>query len=247
MFDDEEDDSLMSGSKTPSERGAKIDKPNNDKDDSNTTNGQFKPFPSTSELNGRLRRLMAAYQRENKREEARLAAQDRRNERRERIEQVIREREAQKIDSMHKKLTRKEENDFYRAIMAYGVETSKTKKTKVWDRFKALARLDKKYDDTLNEFYTAFMAACKKAIGQSLSEEEETCPLQLETIEEAKAKKILARVELIRTIREEVLDHGKLDQRMLLCEPSCDMPEWWISGKHDKDLLQGMKNFKIII
>ena len=246
-IDDEEDDSLMSGSKTPSERGAKIDKPNNDKEDSNATNGQFKPFPSTSELNGRLRRLMAAYQRENKREEARLAAQDRRNERRERIEQVIREREAQKVDSMHKKLTRKEENDFYRAIMAYGVETSKTKKTKVWDRFKALARLDKKYDDTLNEFYTAFMAACKKAIGQSLSEEEETCPLQLETIEEAKAKKILARVELIRTIREEVLDHGKLDQRMLLCEPCCDMPEWWISGKHDKDLLQGMKYFKLSV
>ena len=91
------------------------------------------------------------------------------------------------------------------------------------------------------------MAACKKAIGQSLSEDEETCPLQLETIEEAKAKKILARVELIRTIREEVLDHGKLDQRMLLCEPCCDMPEWWISGKHDKDLLQGMKNFKLSV
>ena len=57
---------------------------------------------------------MAAYQRENKREEARLAAQDRRNERRERIEQVIREREQQKIDIVNKKLTRKEENDFTR-------------------------------------------------------------------------------------------------------------------------------------
>merc|ERR1712141_855923 len=95
----------------------------------NTSNGQFKPFPSTSELNGRLRRLMAAYQRENKREEARLAAQDRRNERRERIEQVIREREQQKMDSQNKKLTRKEENDFYRAIMAYGVETKGTTKS----------------------------------------------------------------------------------------------------------------------
>ena len=36
---------------------------------------------------------------------------------------MIREREQQKMDSQNKKLTRKEENDFYRAIMAYGVET----------------------------------------------------------------------------------------------------------------------------
>ena len=81
---------------------------------------------------------MAAYQRENKREEARLAAQDRRNERRERIEQVIREREQQKIDLVNKKLTRKEENDFYRAIMAYGVETNTKTGKKNWDRFKVV-------------------------------------------------------------------------------------------------------------
>ena len=144
---DDDDDSMMSGSKTPSERASSV-KPSDAKDNSeNTSNGQSRPFPSGSELNGRLRRLIAAYQRENKREEARLAAQDRRNERRERIEQVIREREAQKMDSQSKKLNRKEENDFYRAIMAYGIEMSKDGKKIVWDRFKALARLDKKYDD----------------------------------------------------------------------------------------------------
>ena len=233
---DDDDDSLMSGSKTPSERASSV-KPS-DKDEA--TNGQFKPWPASSELNGRLRRLIASYQRENKREEARLAAQDRRNERRERIEQVIREREAQKMDSQNKKLTRKEENDFYRAIMAYGIETGKDKKAILWDRFKALARLDKKYDDTLNEFYTAFMAACKKAANESLSEEEENSTLQIEAIDEAKAKKILARVELIKAIREEVLTSDKLDDRMLLCESASDMPEWWIPGKHDKDLIQGV-------
>ena len=41
---------------------------------------------------------------------------------------MIREREQQKMDSQNKKLTRKEENDFYRAIMAYGIETKGTKK-----------------------------------------------------------------------------------------------------------------------
>ena len=232
---DDDDDSMLSGSKTPSERASSV-KPAGDKDEEK--NGQTRPFPTNSDLNGRLRRLIASYQRENKREEARLAAQDRRNERRERIEQVIREREAQKMDGQNKKLNRKEENDFYRAIMAYGIET-KDKKI-VWDRFKALARLDKKYDDTLTEFYTAFMATCKKAVSEALTEEEENSTLQIDAIDETKAKKILARVDLIRTIREDVLVHEKLEDRMLLCEAAVDMPEWWIPGKHDKDLIQGV-------
>ena len=56
--DDDEDDSLMSGSKTPSERASSV-KPT-DKEES--TNGQFKPWPASSELNGRLRRLIGNVQ-----------------------------------------------------------------------------------------------------------------------------------------------------------------------------------------
>ena len=239
---DDDDDSMLSGSKTPSERASSV-KPSSEKEENNSTketNGQFRPFPSSSELNGRLRRLIASYQRENKREEARLAAQDRRNERRERIEQVIREREQQKLDVVNKKLNRKEENDFYRAIMAYGIEHSKDGKKIVWDRFKALARLDKKYDDTMNEFFNAFMGACKKANKEALNEEEEACTLVIEPIEETKAKKILKRVNLIRTVRDDIVNHANLDDRILMCEPACDLPDWWISGKHDKDLIQGV-------
>merc|ERR1739838_1118423 len=43
-----------------------------------------------------------------------------------------------------------------------------------------------------------------------------------------------------RIIRDEVLNHPDLDERMLACETACDLPEWWIPGKHDKDLLQGV-------
>lgn len=233
---DEDEDSMLSGSKTPASERASSVKPST-KDESSSTNGQFKPFPSGSELNGRLRRLMASYQRENKREEARLAAQDRRNERRERIEQVIKERE----QLTKQKLTRKEENDFFRAIMAYGIETKADDQKKIlWDRFKQLARLDKKYDETLSEYYTAFTAACKKATGQSLNEEEESCQLQIDAIDEVKAKKIFARVDLMKTIRDTVLPDAKLDEKLLMCEDACDLPEWWVTGKHDKDLLQGV-------
>ena len=122
--------------------------------------------------------------------------------------------------------------------MAYGIETKGTKI--LWDRFKALARLEKKYDDCLLEFYTAFMATCKKAANEPLNEEEEASSLTIEPIDEAKAKKILARVELFKAMREDVLANEKLDDRMLLCESASDMPEWWIPGKHDKDLIQGV-------
>ena len=74
----------------------------------------------------------------------------------------------------------------------------------LWDRFKALARLEKKYDETLLEFYLAFMATCKKAANVDLNEDEESSSLSIEAIDESKAKKILARVELFKSMREEV-------------------------------------------
>ena len=83
----------------------------------------------------------------------------------------------------------------------------------LWDRFKALARLEKKYDETLLEFYLAFMATCKKAANVDLNEDEESSSLSIEAIDESKAKKILARVELFKSMREEVLTNDKLDER----------------------------------
>ena len=59
--------SLGSNSKTPSESRAPSVKPSGSDDDSNG----LLPFPAPSELNGRVRRLITAYQRESKREELR--------------------------------------------------------------------------------------------------------------------------------------------------------------------------------
>merc|ERR1711894_359579 len=67
------------------------------------------PFPGPSDLNGRLRRLISSFQREKLKEMARQAAIDKRNERRERIEQVIKEREQQKIEMLQKRWNRREE------------------------------------------------------------------------------------------------------------------------------------------
>jgi len=43
-------------------------------------------------------------------------------ERREKYEQFVRERERQRLEISQKKWTRKEEQEFYRAVTAYGVD-----------------------------------------------------------------------------------------------------------------------------
>jgi len=45
-------------------------------------------------------------------------------------------------------------------------------KTYNWTKFKSVARLEKKYDDTLTEYFRSFYAMCKRLCGQSLTEEE---------------------------------------------------------------------------
>ncbi len=157
----DDDDSRQSGSRTPSERGASSKKEKEQAEKAEKAG--LKPFPTASECNGRLRRLIAAYQRENAREKQRQAIA----ERQERIEKVMREREREK----EKKLTKKEEAEFYRTLVAYGLEYSKDKRV-AWDRFRALSRLDKKTDETMNEYLNAFMASCKKSLGIELTEEE---------------------------------------------------------------------------
>jgi hypothetical protein len=41
-----------------------------------------------------------------------------------------------------------------------------------WTRFRAISRLDKKFDDTMTEYYKAFSAMCKRICGLKLTEEE---------------------------------------------------------------------------
>merc|ERR1712088_134726 len=82
---------------------------------------------------------------------------------------------------------------------------------------------------------------CKRAAGQSLSEEEEIELVagSVEAVSEERAKKVLERVDFLSKIREEVVTHPDLVERLQEAELALDLPEWWIPGKHDHDLLLG--------
>ena len=64
-------------------------------------------------------------------------------------------------------------------------------------------------------------------------------PLYVEAITEERANRCIARIDLLSKIREEIIVHPKFDERIDMCKSSYDLPEWWISGKHDRELLIG--------
>ncbi len=61
----------------------------------------------------------------------------------------------------------------------------------------------------------------------------------MEPISEERANRCLARIDLLNKIRERILWHPKLEERLKLCQPDLCMPDWWEPGKHDKELLIG--------
>ena len=78
-------------------------------------------FPTSSDLNARLRRLIASYQRENRKEAARKAQRDKKQmDRRERIEQAVRDREQKKRD-VEQRWSRREESELYKVRRCYVV------------------------------------------------------------------------------------------------------------------------------
>ena len=62
----------------------------------------------------------------------------------------------------------------------------------------------------------------------------------VEPVDKDKARKVLERVDFLSRLRESVAVLPDLADRLdSLAEPALDLPEWWIPGKHDADLVVG--------
>ncbi|XP_018079243.1 chromodomain-helicase-DNA-binding protein 7 isoform X2 [Xenopus laevis] len=201
-------------------------------------------WPNTSALTTRLRRLITAYQRSYKRQQMRQDAQMKIDRRRRRPREEVRALEAEReaiITEKRQKWTRREEADFYRVVSTFGVIFDHAKQKLDWNQFRAYARLDKKSDESLEKYFSCFVAMCRRVCHMGTKPEEDICDLSMmiEPITEERASRTLYRIELLRKIREQVLNHPQLNERLKLCQPSIDLPEWWDCGKHDRDLLVG--------
>ena len=64
--------------------------------------------------------------------------------------------------------------------------------------------------------------------------------LFIEPITEERASRTLYRIELLRRLREQVLCHPLLEDRLALCQPpGPELPKWWEPIRHDGELLRG--------
>uniref|UniRef100_A0A8C5JRL2 Chromodomain helicase DNA binding protein 7 n=1 Tax=Junco hyemalis TaxID=40217 RepID=A0A8C5JRL2_JUNHY len=255
-FDREDEDPEYKPTRTPfkDEIGEFANSPPEDKEESielhpskhsesNAELGQLY-WPNTSTLTTRLRRLITAYQRSYKRQQMRQEALMKTDRRRRRPREEVRALEAEReaiITEKRQKWTRREEADFYRVVSTFGVIFDPVKHQFEWNQFRAFARLDKKSDESLEKYFNGFVNMCRRVCRMPVKPDDEPPDLStlIEPITEERASRTLYRIELLRKIREQVLHHPQLGERLKLCQPSLDLPEWWECGKHDKDLLIG--------
>ncbi|XP_053402464.1 chromodomain-helicase-DNA-binding protein 8-like isoform X5 [Mercenaria mercenaria] len=196
------------------------------------------PFPTVSEMNTRLRRIITSYQRDFKKQQLKKEQQAKKMEKREKLDAVFRERE-QRRRQTQMKWTRREETDFYRIVSTYGIEFDRHKGRYIWDKFRVMARLDKKTDEQLTEYFISFYHMCLRVCRKIKEEAYPPTPVYIEPITEERANRCIARIDLLSKIREEIIVHPKMDQRIKLCQKSLDLPSWWINGRHDRELLVG--------
>ncbi|XP_049893601.1 chromodomain-helicase-DNA-binding protein 6 isoform X1 [Epinephelus moara] len=137
--------------------------------------------------------------------------------------------------------TRREQADFYRTVSSFGVVYDPERKSFDWSQFRALARLERKTDESLERYFNSFVNMCRTACKLPPRKEEGLVDpaVLVEPLTEERAARTLYRIELLRKIREQVLRHPLLSARLQLCRPSLYLPVWWESGKHDRDLLIG--------
>ena len=71
-----------------------------------------------------------------------------------------------------------------------------------------------------------------------------SCPadevIPVAPISEERATRTLSRIKLLNRIRNNILTSEHLEERLGLCQKSSDLPEWWVPGKHDLELLQAV-------
>uniref|UniRef100_A0A3Q3DIW6 Chromodomain helicase DNA binding protein 8 n=1 Tax=Hippocampus comes TaxID=109280 RepID=A0A3Q3DIW6_HIPCM len=201
-------------------------------------------WPSSSSLTARLRRLVTAYQRSYRQEQLKIEAEAKGDRRRRRCEQASKLKEIARQERQQR-WTRREECDFYRVVSTFGVERIKKESGLVegeeqdyeWTRFRTFARLDKKTDESLSRYFRSFVAMCRRVC--HLRPDSSPLPQTVAPITEERASRTLYRISLLRRLRERVLPHPSLEERLLLAPRTSELPTWWSIPDHDRQLMLG--------
>uniref|UniRef100_A0A665U5P9 Uncharacterized protein n=1 Tax=Echeneis naucrates TaxID=173247 RepID=A0A665U5P9_ECHNA len=193
-------------------------------------------WPTGPALTARLRRLITAYQRFTLRREPLNQEESRKLQTSEFIFQQI----LVVTSRVVLRWTRREQADFYRTVSSFGVVYDPERKTFDWSQFRALARLERKTDESLERYFNSFVNMCRTACKLPPRKEEGLVDpaVLVEPLTEERAARTLYRIELLRKIREQV-SSLKDESFITTCAALPLPPVWWETGKHDRDLLIG--------
>lgn len=127
--------------------------------------------------------------------------------------------------------SRREEQDFYRVISSFGVEFDLVTGRYKWDRFRQLAHLEKKFDDTLTEYFQAFYHMCMRVCKKFKNDDDGEWSIQSDDMKYFnQAWKIFAmvctHVKCASIVHEKRSDFEGLDRKFksYLCSDYCI---WW--------------------
>ncbi|CAO0794785.1 unnamed protein product [Mucor circinelloides] len=147
------------------------DKKADDSSDDEDYTGKPKIYvwPSKADIGMRLRRIIAAFLRERanstrkrKLEEKVQKKESERQTRQRQKETRAAQRQRAKQNEVSNRWTKKNKSDFIKTLMSFGVEREDDDYK--WDRFKEIANLEKKTDESLTNHYKEVYAACEESV-----------------------------------------------------------------------------------
>ncbi|KAI8974348.1 P-loop containing nucleoside triphosphate hydrolase protein [Pilobolus umbonatus] len=234
-----------------------------DKKDGDFSEEEYEQYvwPSKADIGMRLRRIIAAFLRER-------ASHTRQRKMMEKVEKKEKDRKTRqhaketraaqrqraRINEVSHRWSKKHKGDFLKTLMSFGLERRLSDKSYDWHRFKEIAGLDKKTDESLTAHCQETLLACEEAVKRHQTEvgsntvspavsRESSMEPQDEIgdiIPYDKARRALKRVEQMKVIREQILVHPELDELLQSARKTSGLPSWWLVPDHDKALLEGI-------
>jgi hypothetical protein len=212
------DDSKAGTLQEDDEEGASAQ---NDSYDAGVSGGDTTVYvwPSKADIGMRLRRIIAAFLREqgneNRRRRGAAAAAGNAGGR----SAGGGGRSSRRTTDSGNRWQKKSRSDFMRTILSFGVETVQGDPNIRWDRFREISGLENRTDASLDLYYYKFVTACKEIMkkqqqkateddqkSRESSEEAANEELELvDTIPYDKARRALKRIDQMKKIREQVV------------------------------------------
>ncbi|KAI9305451.1 P-loop containing nucleoside triphosphate hydrolase protein [Cunninghamella echinulata] len=172
-FDDSKAGSLEDDDTAPtSPTGNDVDTPTKPFDNMNTeTDGQVYVWPSKADIGMRLRRIIAAFLREQANdlrrqkimEKEQLKEDSRLERQRQREVRQASKRQTRRGGAVHR-WHKRNKADFLKTVLSFGVETVPGDPNIKWDRFREISGLDNRPDDVLDAYYQRFVSACEEIL-----------------------------------------------------------------------------------